>query len=134
MNGVVRNLKALSIETTSQIPSLTKGQKALLFLIRSRVEGGKALDFESILMVYYNNVRKTFSRGIGWTYTRNEDGSPTYGSGRYAEYIQFDILECWKKQEYLFEFKPQVRQWFVSNIGILVIKNQLVIVPTIDLE
>jgi hypothetical protein len=129
MNGVVKNISALSIVMTGQLPRLTKGQSALLKLIRECVYKTTPLSFDLIVDVYYYNVRKTFSLGEGWHRTDPND----YRSGRYSEYIKYDILECWKKQEKLYYFRSQVRQWFMSNIGILVIKNQLVIIPTIDL-
>lgn len=128
MNGVVRNISALSIETTRQIVTLTKGQRALLKIIRDCVENKKHLSFDLIVEAYYHNVRKVFYIGHGW-HCPNGD----YRSGRYAEYSKHDILECWNKQEKVWYFKSAVRQWFVSNIGILVVKNQLVVIPTIDL-
>lgn len=128
MNGVVKNISALSIQTTGQLPSLSKGQKQLLEQIRFCVKENIPFTFEMMLNIYYFNVRKKFQRGEGWHYP---DGD--YRFGRYSYYVEYDILECWKKQERVWCFKPNVRQWFLSNIGILVLKNQLVIIPTIDL-
>lgn len=129
MNGVVKNISALSIVTTGQLPKLTKGQFALLKVIRECVYKTTPLSFDLIVEVYYYNVRKSFSLGEGWHRTNPDD----WNSGRYTEYVKYDILECWKKQDKLYYFKNSIRTWFVSNIGILVIKNQLVIIPTIDL-
>lgn len=129
MNGVVKNISALAIQTTGQVPSLSKGQKALLQIIRDCVEEKRLLTFDLIVNVYYENVRKKFSIGEGWYYAVPGD----HRTGRYSVYQEYDILECWKKQDKLWYFRALIRQWFVSNIGILVIKNQLVIVPTIDL-
>jgi hypothetical protein len=126
MNGIVKNISALSIQTTGQVPTLSKGQKALLRVIRDCVQSRTPLTFDLIVRAYYDNVRKVVYEGENWHY-------PNGGYGRYASYIKHDIMELWNAGKMTYKYKPQIRQWFVSNIGILVIKNQLVIIPTIDL-
>jgi hypothetical protein len=125
MNGIVKNISALSIHTTGQIPKFTRGQSALLKLIRECIERKQPLTFDLIVLTYYNNIRKQFSK-------RHYIGSDEYGHSRYS-YSDHDILESWREQKDLWYFKALIRQWFISTIGILVIKNQLVIIPTIDL-
>lgn len=129
MNGVVKNISALSIVTTGQLPKFTKGQSALLELIKACIANKQSLTFELIAHCYYHSVRKTFFEGKGWYYPDESN----WRSGKYKEYIEHDILICMKEDKLRWKWRPQIRQWFVSNIGILVIKNQLVIVPTIDL-
>jgi hypothetical protein len=126
MNGIVKNISALSIQTTGQVPTLTKGQKELLRIVRDCVQNKNPLTFDLILRAYYDTVRKVVYEGTNWHY-------PNGGYGRYAEYIKHDILELWAEGKMTYKYKPQIRQWFVANIGILVLKNQLVIIPTIDL-
>lgn len=132
MNGVAKQVTGgLQIMTTGQLPSLTRAQKALLKLIKVCVEQGKPLTVDDMILLYYNNIRKTVAVGKDWYYPKDEKGNNRYG--RYSYYEQIDILNAWKKGEEVWRFRTTIRHWFVSNIGILVIKNQLVIVPTIDL-
>lgn len=134
MNGIAKSINGgLAIDTTGQLPSLTKAQKALLVLIRNCVEQQKPLSVDDMILLYYNNIRKTISIGMDWYYPKDENGNSKYSYGRYARYETKDILECWKAGEEIWRFRTTIRHWFVSNIGILVIKNQLVVVPTIEL-
>jgi len=125
MNGIVKNISALSIQTTGQIPKFTKGQSSLLKLIRECIDKKQPLTFDLIVWTYYDNVRKQFTK-------RHYAGQDAHGHSTYS-YSHHDILESWREQKDLWYFKALIRQWFISNIGILVIKNQLVIIPTIDL-
>lgn len=129
MNGLVRKISGLSIITTSELPRLNKGQKALLTLIRKCVEEKKSLSFELIVKCYYDNVRKKFQRGTDWCRIDPDD----WRSARYTKYEEHDILECFKDGSLYWYWRPHIKSWFKSTIGCLVVKNQLVIVPTIDL-
>jgi hypothetical protein len=121
MNGVVKSISALSIETTGQLVVMTKGQNTLLQLIRDCVKNKAVLGWDLIVEAYYNNVRKTY---VDKWYLRYHDQTREY-----------DVMQEYKNQSstWTYVLRPMVRQWLVSNIGILVLKNQLVIIPTIDI-
>lgn len=128
MNKVSKNIKGLQVQSFSPRVRLTKGQSALLKSIRKCVEGGTSISWDIIVDIFYNNVNKVArdSRYIG---------SYLDGTGRY-EYFNVDIKKAYEAQNSKWQYciKPRVRQWFVSSIGILVVKNQLIVIPTIEID
>lgn len=127
MNELQKDIsgQALQIQTISKI-RLTKGQSALLNAIRQCVQTNKSISWDIIVDCYYNNVSKIRKdyRYIGdW-------------NNRQREYFTYDIYDQYKDQNSNWQYvlKPRIRQWFVSSIGILVIKNQLIIIPTIEMD
>lgn len=101
---------------------MTKGQQALLDVIRKCVEEKKSFTFDMVVSVYYYNVRSQYWKSDTYDYVNSRWNKKPH-----------DILKSYKKGIDGWFYKMQIRQWLVSNIGILVLKNQLVIVPTIDL-
>lgn len=121
MNGVVKNISGLAIETTSQLVALTKGQKLLLKCVRDCVAQQKPMTWDLIVLIYVEGVRATY-----W------DRWFLDTSGRPREY---SVLEEYQKQSatWTYTLRAMVRGWLLSNIGILVLKNQLIIIPTMEL-
>lgn len=129
MNSVTREIKGLQIQTVGQMVKLTKGQNGLLKLMRACVENNRSISWDSIVLCYYNNVSKTLTekRYLGGWF---EPGGAKY------EYIVHDVLDIYKEQKHLwlYTLRARIRQWFVSSIGILVVKNQLIVIPTIEID
>lgn len=119
MNGLIKDIskESLHLETFNNHPRLTKGQQALLKAIRDCVSKSIPISWDIIVDCYYYNCRK---KGKEWWGSRQE----------------YDILEHYKLQgsKWQYTIRPTIRQWFVSSIGILTIKNLLIIIPTIELE
>lgn len=118
--------RMLQISTVGQMVKLTKGQSALLKAIRACVQDGRPINWDLIVNLFYHNVSKV---GRDWHYV----GSYPYGS---KEWFIFDIMEEYKAQssKWQYNIRGRVKQWFVSTIGVLVIKNQLIVIPTIEME
>jgi len=129
MNELQKDItkQALQINSVLRV-KLTKGQSALLKAIRMCVAENKPLSFEIIFNCFYENVSK---EGRDWKANWNIDRT-----GYNKEWYRYDIMDAYKEGNSLWQYhvKPRVRQWFVSTIGILVVKNQLVIIPTIEID
>lgn len=115
----------LQIATRPKV-KLSKGQSGLLKLIRACVQNNSPLSYDALIQVYYDNVCKIAHdyRYIGeW-------------NDRKQEWFEFDIMECYKAQgsKWMYKVKPRIRQWFTTTLGALVIKNQLIVIPTIELD
>lgn len=127
-NAITKDITevGLQISTIGQFIKLTKGQAALLKAMRDCVKEGKAISWDILVDIFYNNVSK-ISSDYRWV------GGFMNG---HKEYFDHDIMECYKSNnsQWLYSIRPRVRQWFVSTIGILVIKNQLIVIPTIDIN
>lgn len=107
---------SLQVQTIGQFVKLSKGQAALLKAMRNCVKENKSISWDLLVNIFYDNVSKI----------QNHYYQPTYQ----------DIKECYAAQNSTWQYsvRPRIRQWFVSTIGILVIKNQLVVIPTIDIN
>ena len=119
--------QALQINTGLKV-KLTKGQSALLKAIRECVSENKPLAWETIIHCFYNNVSKE-GRDYNAVWTLD-------GTSYRKEWYRYDIMEAYKNSDskWQYNIKPRIRQWFVSTIGILVIKNQLIVIPTIEMD
>lgn len=128
MEQIQTQINALQVITTGQLPKMSDGQIGLLRIIRKCVEDKKPLAFELIVRCYYDNVRKFYYRSYGWDFEKKD----------YTGYHKLDIWEMFTGKEtrsnFGYSVKPSIRQWFVSTIGILVVKNQLVVIPTIEID
>jgi hypothetical protein len=140
MDAVSRDISKIGLQiAANQKIKLTKGQSALLKSIRQCVTSEKPLDWGIIIDSYGIGVRKTYPKK---EYKRQEDiilldGSRHWQSGYYEETGDFYNI----KDEYLndtnvwrYTLRGLVRSWFLATIGILVIKNQLIVIPTIEIE
>jgi len=111
---------------------MTKGQIGLLKIIRDCVGNNQPITFDIIVKCYYENVKKCHT---DWKWVGE-------GNERKQQWTAFDIMDEYIKfsknnnsdGRWQYSIRPKIRQWFVSTIGILVMKNQLVIIPTIEIE
>lgn len=117
----------LQINSIGQFVTLTKGQKGLLALVRSCVEQNLVFSWDELVLCYYNNVRKEVE-DWRWVSLDVKD--------REREYYLYDIMESYKAQDWHWKYKIRgaIKGWFVSTLGVLVIKNQLLVLPTISIE
>lgn len=120
--------QALQIQTVGQFVKLTKGQSALLKAIRRCVENQKSITWDVLVDIFYDNVSK---EGRDWQAKWALDLS-----GYSKKWTVYDIKTEYAKGSSVWQYhiKPRIRQWFVSTIGILVVKNQLIVIPTIEME
>lgn len=128
MNELQKDIsnQALQINAIGRV-KLTNGQSGLLKAIRNCVQNKTSLNWDIIVDVYYENVSKNQR---SWKFANDSPKDYT------REWFLSDIKECYIRQDSKWQYtiKPKIRQWFVSTIGILVIKNQLIIIPTIEMD
>lgn len=124
--------EALSIQSTLQIAKLNLGQHTLLTAITSAVNNRKPLTFDDILDCYCRGVRRIYQREV-YNYI---DISPNNWRKEFDRYEEFDIKTEYKKNSALWTYtlRPLVKQWFVNNIGTLVIKGKLLVLPVIEID
>jgi hypothetical protein len=120
------NNYAVQVATTGQLVKFTKGQKGLLNTLKLCVESKKTLSWDIIVNCYYENVRKTFD---DYEYVGQFND-------RHRQSYTYDVLDSYKKQDFhwTYQVRGRVKQWLLSTIGILVLKNQLLILPIINIE
>lgn len=130
MNEIVKNITGLQIHAVNKV-KFTKGQVGLLKVIKDCIANNKPLDWDIIVDCYYNNVRKTsFQRYYKYI---QASGGELHG---HYEGREVDVKVCYaeKDSHWQYTLRSLIRQWFVSTIGILVIKNQLIVIPVINIE
>lgn len=105
---------------------MSKGQQLLLTTMMDCCKKKTPLLFEDIVIAYYVGVKKT----LIWA---NYEDDKRWGNGPHKEY---DILVEFGKQSYIWHRKIRdlIKSWFVSAIGLLVIKGWLKVLPVIDIE
>lgn len=126
MSELVKPILTKSLSVDQRHVKLTKAQKSLLSLITDAIQNNEVLTFEKIVKFYRDNVRKTYSVGVGWYYP---EGSRY---GRYKEYEEFDFYDSFLKGDLKYGNRNAVRYWFTQNIGSLVLKNKLMVIPVIE--
>lgn len=105
---------------------LSEGQKALFNLICKKLKNGNKLTMEESREIYIKHACRTFSDGKPATYNyywkvreENKDGTIKSWEGRYEkmtnQYLSFVVL-----------------QWLTHNIGSLVLKEYLKVLPIIE--
>ena len=121
---------SLQLVTQNQIEKFTRGQVGLLRLIEDCVKNNKACDFEAVVLCYSKCVREIYTEEkyhyVG-KYPNNE---------RVYEYIDHNVYEAWKTNSWIWTYKIRalIKHWFVSTIGILVLKGKLIVLPIIQIE
>lgn len=140
MDAVAKDISKIGLQiSTNQKIKLTKGQSALLKAIRECVTSEKPLDWSIIIDSYGIGVRKTYPKKEYKTMEDiiSIDGTRYWQSGYYEQTGDFYTI----KEEYLndtntwrYTLRGLIRSWFLATIGILVIKNQLIVIPTIEIE
>jgi len=119
---------ALQIASQGQLVKFTKGQKALLEYMKLCVKNKKPLSWDIIVRCFVENVNATYleKEYLG----RGEDGMYKY------HWVRKNIIDAYNENnnDWKYGIRSRVKQWFVSTIGILVIKNQLIVLPVINIE
>lgn len=118
---------ALQISSLGQLVKLSKGQAGLLRLMRLCVKEQRTFSWDELVVCYYQNVRE---EGEDWKWLNADKDN------RERQWYSYDIMQSYKANDYHWKYKLRgaIKSWFVSTIGILVIKNQLIVIPTIDIE
>lgn len=126
MTELTKSISALSTQSLAR-PRSTAGQLGMIKIINECVDTNRAMDWDLIVLMYCKYVRKTY-RDNYCRRLNTENGS------NYK--WEFDILEEYQNQTgtWTYTIRVMVRTWFIQNIGSLVMKNQLIIVPVIAIE
>ncbi len=109
-------------------PRLSKGQRVLFDLIDKKIKTGDKLTLEESKKIYVQNACRNFSDGKPAVYNywykatkQDEQGMNIQWQGRYEpmneQYLGFVVL-----------------QWLTHNIGSLVLKGYLKVLPIIEFE
>jgi|GEM_PF-3661051 hypothetical protein len=106
---------------------MSKGQELLLQTMCKCVKDKTPLLFEDIVLCYYLGVKKS----IHWANYELYHSTMCI-TGPHKDY---DILVEFEKQSFIWNKKIRdlIKSWFVSAIGLLVIKGWLAVLPVIDI-
>jgi hypothetical protein len=124
MNELTTNLPTLSIKTYSGLTKLTVGQKVLLKVITEKVIERKSLTWDDIVDCYCKGVKSEYAN---WEYC--------YTKQEYI-WVYYKVKKAYKDNHWIWTYnlRAKVKQWFLSTIGILVVKNQLAVIPLMEVE
>ena len=120
------NLSVVSFAESK--PKLTSANKLILALLKEACENKSVITRDNIFNLYWiwkfgdvEKIKKTSREG---TYSRLLD------KWTYA-WIE---TEYTKKQYFnLYTIKPQALEWFKKNLGAVILKGRLVVLPVIDI-
>ena len=110
--NLVRKLNEQPVSIESSGRKLTDGQIALLALMKQKIEDGETITKAEIKDIYNTHVRTT-EGGRWWSDTNND-------------------WVYWEHSDYEVNLKSQ--QWFRLNLGSLILKAKLVVIPLIEIE
>lgn len=107
---------------------MSKGQQLLLQTMCKCVKDKTPLLFEDVVICYYLGVKKT----LFWANYELSQGQMCV-SGMHKNY---DILVEYNSNSYIYNRKIRdlIKSWFVSAIGLLVIKGWLTVLPNIQID
>lgn len=119
----MKELNGLQL-TTRTIVRLSYSQQALLKLINLHITEKTVLTFDDLVHCYANSVNSEIY------YDHHE-----YDTGKQVITKYHDVIQCYKSQNYVWRQKVKglVKSWFVSALGILVIKGKLIVLPVMDI-
>ncbi len=104
--------------------TLTPAQTALLKLMQEKIEAKIPIDSEDIVNIYIKEIKKKETyRQYKYLYFDNKYGS-IYSQ---TEYEIRTYRDDW-------DIKVISRQWFKLNIGSVIIKGRLLVVPIIEID
>ncbi len=113
-------MKSLAI---IQNPRLTTGQKSLYTIVCQKIQSGDKLIFQEAKDIYLKSVNRYMIKGIPhrynyWIPIPNNPGSYTSElQPMTEEEINFTVLD-----------------WLTSNLGRLILKGYLTVLPAVDLN
>jgi hypothetical protein len=105
---------------TGKRPIMSKSQNGLLKLMFDCVRNNEALTFEQLIYCYAENVNAEIDQ-YNW-----------YG----PSLIKHNVIDSYKNDTLYWnrKIKPLIKSWFVSAIGLLVIKGYLKVLPNINID
>lgn len=111
---------------TGKRPLMSKSQYALLKQLFDCIKSNEPITLEHLVYIYSENVKSEIEFHIHWD--RHIEGVNMLKKHNVIECYKADNM-CWQRK-----IKDLVKSWFVSAIGLLVIKGYLKVVPTIDID
>lgn len=128
--------KGLQIQTTGSLPKLSNGQSGLYKAIQKAVYQNKPITMDDIVDLYCKFVRSNYvvarSKGV-WVLEGNRE---VYKGSKFSHYDEYDVKKEYKNKTSTWHYtlRALIRQWFVNNIGTLVLKGMLIALPIINVE
>lgn len=104
--------------------NLTRGQIALLALMKKKVEEGGVISQDDVTDIYKTHVGKP-----GYWLRTDTEG--------WSQYLDHEptIKEGWKYYPHSdWHFENRSKQWLRQNLGSLILKQKLVVIPIIEIE
>lgn len=122
----INEINGLQIVGNNQLVKISKSQFAILNLINKCVEDKAPLTMDMIVKTYTSAVKSIYSKPVSawqgdrYTYSHSE---------------KYDIYACYKRDDYMWRYtlRPNIKTWFTNNLGILIIKNKLIVIPIIEI-
>lgn len=110
---------------TPKRPSLSLSQNNLLKIMVECVRTNEALTFDQLVRCYSESVNEEI-------YYRTN----IWRSGLPFTEEYHNVLQAYKEQSWIWNYKIKglIKSWFVSAIGLLVIKGKLRVLPNIEIE
>ncbi len=127
MNNLIKDSNVtLKIDSVGQMVVLSKGQNTILKLIRYCVSTNKPITWDLLVGAYYKYMHQTAE---DYRYV-------CIDGNKQRKLYEFDIMECYKNKDdrWKYKIRGRIKGWFTSTIGVLVIKNQIIIIPTLEIE
>lgn len=123
----------LQIVTQGQIERFTDGQVGLLALINDCVVKNKVCNFDDVVRVYCKTVCGTYHKEV---YELEKLPGATFYSKKWLPSKKIDVYNEYKANSYewTYRLRSRVKQWFISTIGILVLKGKLIVLPIIEVD
>lgn len=112
--------------STGKRPLMSKSQHELLKTMFDCIKNQKELTLEHLVYIYAKNVTCEIKLSAYWG--RNIHGVQCE--------VKHNVIECYLKDNLAWQrkIKGMVKSWFVSAIGLLVIKGYLKVLPNIDID
>lgn len=117
----VSNLKPVSFEVP--VNRLTPAQTEMLKLLKKCIEEKKILNRDVVLDFYIKHIKKSES----YTLTHRWD----WIDGGYIRIKIVPELHLWK-EEYMIGY--HAKTWFQRNLGAVIMKGKLLVIPIINLD
>lgn len=111
---------------TGKRPIMSRGQHALLKIMFDCIKNNEALTFEQLVYCYAENVNSEI-------YCTDWYSKPDIFT---AKQKPFNVIEAYLTQHPVWfkKIRDNIKSWFVSAIGLLVIKGYLTVLPTINID
>ena len=122
------NGKEISLTKINLNSRLTKGQDTILNALHFCLKENKPLNWDLMVEIYSkaNNYPKEVSENAFDRTTREWK----------CRMVHKDIIKIYKENgdDWIYAFKPRIRQWFATNIGSMVLKGSILALPIIEIE